>query len=208
MTEYIRLNIAIIPPEKVAIAAIELSKELSKPGKVSFILDGKNFHPHVTCYSPEFPTKNLDKIFGSIEELAHNFKSFSCDFLELQTHDGYIDIEAQLNREFKQLHETIIEKLNPLREGHLREKYTVEENLQSLTEEQRQNIQKYGYPDVMELYRPHMTLTRLEDADEAVMLLKGIKWDIDELKVDTVGAFTMSSYGTCKKLLNEFSLLR
>lgn len=204
--KYVRINVAVKPPKDISDKAIKISKSLSEKSKAYFVLDGKNYYPHLTIYSPEFPKKSLDKILDQIEAITSGTKTFGCRLLDLHTHDGYIDVEAELSSQFKKLHETIIEKLNPLREGHLREKYTVEENLMKLKLAQRENIQAYGYPDAMELYRPHLTLIRLEDPDEAKKLTKEIGWDIYELIVDTIAAFTMSSHGTCTGVIKEFKL--
>jgi 2'-5' RNA ligase len=62
MAEYIRLNIAIIPSREVAEAVIGLSEKLSGSGKPGFVLDGRDFIPHITCYSPEFPSRKKEKI--------------------------------------------------------------------------------------------------------------------------------------------------
>ena len=204
--EFVRVNIAVKPSELVAQQAIELSQKLSDKSKTYFVLDGQNYFPHLTIYSPEFPKNKLDGVLSTIESICATTKSFESPFLDIQSHDGYVDVEVELNDSFQNLHEIIVEKLNPLREGHLREKYTVEANLAELTETQRQNIKKYGYPDVMEIYRPHLTLIRLENSDEALSLAKNIKWNTEKLTVGSVAAFTMSSHGTCSGLIKEFSL--
>lgn len=204
--KFIRINIAVKPLELVAQQAIEISQKLSDKSKAYFVLDGKNYFPHLTIYSPEFPQNRLEDVLGTIENICAGMNSFESSFLDIQSHDSYVDVEVELNDSFQNLHKIIVEKLNPLREGHLREKYTIEANLAELTEIQRQNIKEYGYPDVMEIYRPHLTLIRLENSDEALSLAKNIQWNIEKLTVGNVAAFTMSSHGTCSGLIKEFSL--
>lgn len=204
--EFVRVNIAVKPSEVVAKQAIEISQKLSDKSKAYFVLNGQNYFPHLTVYSPEFPKNKLDGVLGTIESICAITKSFESPFLDIQSHDGYIDVEVELNDSFRNLHNIIVEKLNPLREGHLREKYTVEENLIDLSESQRQNINEYGYPDVMESFRPHLTLIRFEDPGEALSLVKNIKWNTEKLTVGNIATFTMSSHGTCSGLIKEFSL--
>lgn len=214
MSKYIRLNIAIIPPQKVANAAIELSQELSKMGKVSFILDGRNFHPHVTCYSPEFPAKNLDKITARLEALSKEYRAFENQLEGLkQTWEdpGGVEVKLQRSKHIDELHRKIIKELNPLREGRLREKYRHSDYPLKFPEERRELMTrmmiKVGYPRVLDAYNPHISITRFENPKITEKSIEKAEWKINTMRVEKIGIFTMGDHGTCKKLLNEFSLL-
>ncbi|MCH7641024.1 2'-5' RNA ligase family protein [Patescibacteria group bacterium] len=215
MSEYLRLNIAIIPPEEVAIAAIKLSQELSKLGKASFILDGRDFHPHVTCYSPEFPVKNLDKIVARLETLAKEYRAFENKlegFVPTPEDPGTVEVKLKKSKEIDELHRKIIKELNPLREGHLREKYRRPDFPLKFPEDRRELMTKImkevGYPRVLDAYGPHISIIRFENPEIAEEAIEKTEWKINSMRVEKIGIFTMGDYGTCKKLLNEFSLLR
>jgi 2'-5' RNA ligase len=203
---FIRINIAVRPTGEVYEKAIEVSQSLAKKSKAYFVLDGENYFPHLTIYPPEYPKKNLKKVLQLTEEVVGVFKPFASKFAGLNQQEGYIDIEVELVDEFKNLHNALIEKLNPLREGRLRSKYKTEESLSGLSKEARRNILDYGYPDLKGLYRPHLTLVRLEDKNAAEKLASEINWDIEELRVDTVAAFITSTHGTCTEVIEEFKL--
>jgi len=55
--KFIRLNTVLKLPDKVAEKAVALSHEIVKNSKAVFVLDGIQFHPHITVYSPEYPEK-------------------------------------------------------------------------------------------------------------------------------------------------------
>jgi len=215
VSEHLRLNIAIIPPEKVAIAAIELSQELSKLGKASFILDRRNFHPHVTCYSPEFPVKNLGKIAARLEALAKEYRAFENKlegFVPTLVDPGGVEVKLKKLKEIDELHRKIVKELNPLREGHLREEYRRPDYPLNFPEDKRELMTKImkevGYPRVLDAYNPHLSITRFENPEIAEKAIEKTEWKINSMRVEKIGIFTMGDYGTCKKLLNEFSLLR
>ena len=215
MSEYLRLNIAIIPLEEVAIAAIELSQELSKLGKASIILDGRDFHPHVTCYSPEFPTKNFNQIVELLSKLAEETKSFENKldgFVPTPEDTGTVEVKLKKSKEIDELHREIIKELDPLREGHLREKYRRPDFPLKFPEDRRELMTKImkevGYPRVLDAYGPHISIIRFENPEIAEEAIEKTEWKINSMRVEKIGIFTMGDYGTCKKLLNEFSLLR
>ena len=65
--EFVRLNVALNPSKLVAETAIAMSRELGQKFESHFVLDGAQFRPHVTIYSPEFPSENLERIVEAVE---------------------------------------------------------------------------------------------------------------------------------------------
>jgi len=201
---FVRINIAFMPPKEVVDLAMRLSSKISQKADAFFVLDGKNFYPHITIYSPEFPAKNLDWILSDVEDLSKKISSVKFKFSKMAPERGWIGIEAELSEEIKNIHSEIIKSLNPLREDHLREKDLA--NLENLTEEKRNILQKYGHPSVMELYRPHLTLIRLKDEKTAEKIASEIEWPTKEFTIDKIGAYKMGDHGTCTDLIKEFNL--
>lgn len=74
------------------------------------------------------------------------------------------------------------------------------------TPEQKENIKKYGYPDAMSLYFPHLTIIRLKDELLAKKISKDINWNISEFIVNKLAIYEMGEHGTCRKLVKEFLL--
>ena len=203
--EFIRINIAFRPPADIAEAAAKLSAEIAQKEEAHFVIDSQNFYPHMTIYSPEYPAQNLGKVLSALGEILKKFSEVKFIFKKVTTEEGWIGIEFELTDEIKKIHESIVGEMNALREGHLREKYLIQDGSEH-SAEQKENIQKYGLPSLMGLYIPHLTLTRLKDEKIAEKLTQEINWPIPEFKADKLGAFKMGDHGTCIELIQEFKL--
>ncbi len=204
--KFIRLNTAFKPPEDIAKKAIDFSKKLGEEHEAFFVLDGIDFHPHITIYSPEYPEHNLDKVLKDVKEIASNTEKIKFIFQRIKPHQGFIGIHFELSPEIKDIHERIVGKLNPLREEHIRDKYKTDDFKMIFSQEQQECVAKYGYADAMELYDPHTTIIRLKDELLTETVAESLKWDISEFIVDKIVIYTMGKYGTCKELVKEFSL--
>ncbi|MDP2650704.1 MAG: 2'-5' RNA ligase family protein [bacterium] len=201
---FIRLNTAFIPSKEISEKAIELSKVVGNQADTYFILDGIVFYPHITIYPPEYPEGNIAKVLETVERITKSIKPIKCEYAGLDANQGYIGVNFKPSPDVQEAHELIVGGLNVLREGHVRDKYAeyhMEFNL-----EQLQNIEKYGYPGAMDLYNPHLTITRLKDETKAEEILPTIKWDIPEFTLNKIGVYKMGEHGTCRELIKEFSL--
>ena len=115
-------NVVIYPPQEISKKAIGVSKKLKKKGGL-FVLDGKNYFPHLTIYMTEFPIKNVSKIRKILRNVAAKTKPFRATSLKYrQSADGYIDVDFKKSREIKGLQKKTIALLDPLRECLLRSK--------------------------------------------------------------------------------------
>ena len=204
--KFVRLNTAFKLPEDIAEKAISLSSETSKNNEAFFVLDGIQFHPHITIYSPEYPEKNLDKVLEKVAEIASKTEKVKLTLKGISSYQGSISIKFDYTKEIKKIHEGIISELNSLREGHIREKYTADDYKMKFTKEQQENIKKYGYPYSMGLYFPHLTIIRLKDEQLAKAVLEEIRWDILEFTIEKVAIYEMGEHGTCRELVKKFNL--
>ncbi|UCD04566.1 MAG: 2'-5' RNA ligase family protein [Candidatus Woesearchaeota archaeon] len=205
--DYIRLNVAFKPPEEVIEKAINLSQEVSKNKEVFFILDGIQFHPHITIYSPKFPKSNLNKVLEIVEEIAKNTSRVEFQVKNIRVYKRFISVNFNYSLDVKSLHEEIVAKLNPLREGCIRKEYEEGSDYHmKFSSEQKENIKKYGYPESMNLYKPHLTIIRLKEESLAGEVVKSIKWDIPQFIVDKIAVYEMGEHGTCRALVKEFNL--
>lgn len=205
--KFIRLNTAFKPPKYIAEKAIVLSREISKENGVFFVLDAIHFHPHITIYSPEYPKSNIDKILKIIEKITSNTAKLKFQFLKISGEQGFISVKFNYSPEIKSFHEEIVTKLNPLREGRIKGRRKEGSDYQmNFNPEQKENIKKYGYPDAMNLYSPHLTITRLKEESSVEQISKNLNWDISQFTVDEIGVYKMGEHGTCQELVKEFNL--
>jgi hypothetical protein len=206
-SEYIRLNIALISPININQQAIKISRDIGSRFATSFILDNEIYHPHLTVYSPEFPSKNVDKIFAAIQFVIEKHQPLTCQPIKINSHYGFIDVEIELSKQIRDFHEEIVKTLNPLRENYLKDKYSqLDNNNHSYSPELVKNIKEYGHPRVLKTYRPHLTLTHLPDEQQALKVAKSLDWDMYPFIIGQVGVFTMGTLGTCRELLKKFGL--
>lgn len=129
-----RFNIALIPDKEAFEYAVKASNILSKLEKYHYILDGENFFPHITLYSPEFPYRNLDKIIKELRNISKSFEPIEIKFSEVKSIRNYAGVDIQKNISIYSLHEKIVDKLNPLREGILRDKYKNKDVLETYSQ--------------------------------------------------------------------------
>lgn len=203
---FTRVNIAVKPSQDVLEQVIKLSGEISKEAETFFVLDGLSYFPHITIYSPEYPNKNLDQIFNTVKEIVSKTEPFIATFTSFSSHLGYIDIALEKTEIWEELHEVIVQRLNPYRENHIREKYKSSEELNNYSTILQEYIFGYGYSEVLTAFRPHLTITRLKDERKAKEIVKKLNFQIQSFKVTILAAYLMGSHGTCTGLIQEFPL--
>lgn len=115
---------------------------------------------------------------------------------------GYVDPEFAVTNELRGAQEAVIAAVNPIRAG-MRE--SDKAKMKEATGVKLENLQKYGFPSVGELFRPHMTLTRLkENRPDALTSLPDSSTFSGTF--DRIGLFEMGPNGTCARKIAEFPL--
>ncbi|HCU70938.1 MAG TPA: hypothetical protein DIC35_04310 [Candidatus Moranbacteria bacterium] len=203
--EFSRINIAFKIPIEVAQMMAKLSLEISQKEETFFVLDSFHYYPHMTIYSQEYPVSSIERVLENMEKLSKNFSPLRFIATEIETICGYIGMGAKYSPELRSIHETIVKEINSLRKSHLREKYITAIHEQ-IPEEKMKNIQEYGHPDVLNLYKPHITITRLKDEGKTERIISDIQWEIEDFTIDTIGIFKTGEHGTCVGLIEEFKL--
>jgi 2'-5' RNA ligase len=113
--------------------------------------------PHITLYMGLFPGFNEDKIREKFISIREKFSG-----IEIQPNgfcissEGYVFLEIEKTKELIALHEKIVRKLNSLRNGIIRQKYA--ESMTSFSFAEREMIENYGFPWVLGLFNPHITI--------------------------------------------------
>lgn len=193
----ISLDTALRPPPEVIKEAMLSSRQLADVAEAYFVLDGKEFHPHLTLYFAQYPLRNRDKVFEGVADVARLYpEKITCTLQEIEASAGYVIVKFALTSPVQALHEALVERLNPLREGHIFEKHKDDPAWQ-----------EYGYPNIFEKYSLHLTLTRLKDPIKAQELVQKVAWSVTQFEASSIGVFLMGgSHGTCKELLYEYPM--
>ena len=204
MTDSKAYNIAIYPPKEIRREAVSLSNNLARRGGL-FTLDDKNIFPHVSIYMLELPIDNLEKVIFKLATICKGTKSMSAASEGIRENpDGFIDIPYVCSKELSGFQKNVIEQIDPLREGLIREKDKA--RLATVGEAERTNILEYGYRYVGAEYVPHLSVSKLPEYKEDV--LKGAESGYNfSFSINQIGIFELGDHGTCKKIVKLFDLL-
>ena len=204
--DIVRLNVVLQPPPEVVRYAIKLSKELATRGEPYFVLDGATLHPHVTLYQGVYPTHNISSVPNAVRQVAGMFKPLMCTAEKIDCLWGFITVKFPLAPELKQLHEQLVQRLNPMREGHIFAKYLEPEYQTRFNPAQRESVRQYGYPGALHLFNPHLSLIRFKDETLAAEVSRNLKCELKPFTVSELAVYEMGEHGTCTKLVEKFKL--
>jgi len=193
------LNIVINPPKDIIKLAMKTSKKLGG----EFVLDCKDYFPHITLYMSEFPEKNLVKIGKTLKNSLENCKSFKLiDTRKCGGKRGYVYATYMRDKNIASFQKKIVELLNPLRENLIRQKDL--DRLQTYTKAERENVKRYGYRLAGRLYNPHLTLTKFPE--DKIIDIKKIRIPDLSFTVNEIGLYYGEEFGTCNDLIAKFNL--
>lgn len=194
-------DIVILPTDGIAKKAIDLSKQLEQHGTLFTLEDGAYF-PHASLYMTQLRVVDLDKVSSILTDIAASTPQLDLVATRYDHAEGYIDAEYARTEVLDSLQMTVVEAINPIRDG-MREKDKA--RTLTTTGKARENLEKYGYLSIGELFRPHVTLTRFADGQpiDADMLPEPNKFSGRFVKL---GLFEMGNNGTCIRKIAEFSM--
>lgn len=171
LTPGIDLNVILLPDNNTSQKLIGLSERVASKVNVRYKLDRTDRPPHLSLYSALYPLHNLDKVRLAMEELAALANGVEVELNGYSVFSGYLFYDAVRSSRLMELHELVVDTLNPLRDGLISED---QKRLFGLTKDQEAAISKYGYVSVKDTFMPHVTLACLSDfnqTEEAVKVL-------------------------------------
>lgn len=193
-------DIVLRPSSAIKDLAIKTSGELSDYGTLFTLKEGEYF-PHVSLYMVQLNLDTIDNIQNALEKIARSTGPISLTAKDFHQENGYIDIEYERNQIIDDLQNTVLDAINPLRDG-LRKKD--EERIKTSTGVELENLQKYGYRSVGSKFAPHVTLTRFTDpGTKPTIQTAAQKFDGE---FASIAVFEMGDNGTCVRQLFEIPL--
>ena len=198
----ISCDVVILPDPLLASRAISASQELEQFYSYYTLKDGACF-PHASLYMLELKVKDIPRVEELLAGIARVFSPFQ---LEAYCYDhtmGFIDAEYKRIPELDELQKRVVGALNPIRNG-----MRAKDKERMLTAEglALKNFQDYGYKNVGELFRPHISLTRLKETNESAL---GELEDVTNFSGTflRLGLFEMGDNGTCVREIKTFDFL-
>jgi hypothetical protein len=205
--DFLRVNIAIIPTDKVRDKAITLSQQIFSNNTAFFELDGIALHPHITLYAACFPENAIPEILHKVETLLQDVDCFDCIPKSAGGGQGYLGIRFNRIPDIQKLHEKIVNSINPTRIRYMKDEIDDGSIYKAnLPQEEIENIKKYGYGPVLDRYSPHLTISRLKNNAPTEDVIADTTWREFQFTAKTIGVFRMEEHGTCRELLKDITL--
>lgn len=155
-------------PDEVVAKAYDLNRILVEKF-ASVISFEAQIEPHITLFMGLFPENQLENVRSEIDIIASANSPLNLDLFQFRmSQDGYIFWDVMVDQPLMDLHQKIVFSLSPLRNGLIRDKF--QSSLENFHPEERGNIQKFGFPWVMDLFQPHITLGKLADSNLSLTL--------------------------------------
>lgn len=199
-------DIVLLPSAELSQKAIETSKSLEIYSPFFILEDGK-YYPHMSLYMFQLDEGNIPRVEEVLSDIARDSSVVSAQATTYRLGEGfgigYVDPEYEVSDELSSLQDAVIKAVNPIRSG-MREKDIAK--MQDAEGLKLENLQKYGYPAIGKLFRPHITLTRLKEHTPSV--LESLPTDVTTFSglFDKIGLFEMGDNGTCVRKIAEFEL--
>ena len=206
---FTRLNTILIPEENAQNSILKLASRIFDGKEELFHIDNKTYYAHITLYSPEYPTHNVDKVFAAVQAMSNATKPLTLDFNDFHTGGGYLGLDFIKDKPIDRLHKMVLEKLNPLREGRIRDKYADEIKEGKYSPDEVKYIKKFGYHYVLNSYHSHLSLGRFSSEEIAVQVKSGLTKDLvpPQIIFSHIAVSEMGPNGTCTKILKKYQLL-
>jgi len=198
-------DIVLLPEEGLTEKAISASQLLAIHDAL-FTLEIGKFYPHMSLYMFQLNDNDIPKVEAVLSDIAKTFQSIQGKATTYSLGEGsavgYVDPEYEVTDELQSLQSKVIKAINPIRAG-MRESDIAK--MQDATGVKLENLKKYGYPAIGTLFRPHVTLTRLNGyKPEVLSLLPEISMFSGDF--DRIGLFEMGPNGTCIRKIMEYGL--
>ena len=156
-----------------------------------FVINGMDMFPHLSLYLFTTLSKNKQKVLNAAKEIARKLKPFEAEIEKfIATESGLIMAEFKDSKTFRFAHEEVLKTFNPLRENTQRKKYMDLEYVKTLPTKDQTYLEKYGHKCVLDMYRPHLSISHIENPDDQKKVLKeltdnlaGAKTGITALKI-------------------------
>ena len=157
----VKLNVFAMVSADVEDRVLQLSQELQKAGLESFPVKG--YRIHCTLYMTRYPAAQEKAVVGLVASMAASVPAFPVRVPGLRVTKGnWLFVDLEKSPALQALADRVVNHLAPLR--------TPDSFVPDWVEhypEKKENVVKYGSPNVFGQFEPHLTL--LAKTDEALL---------------------------------------
>ncbi len=194
-------NVVLLPEPEIARKAIRASQELAALD-TEFTLGPESPSPHLSLYMFRAEEEKLPAIIEKLQSIAARTESLSFESNQYVQDEGYIDADYQKTNAVRELQQTVVGAINPLRDG-LRPRD--EAKLEHIDAVAQQNLRQFGDWRIDELFRPHITFARFKNRLPIPLEDMGAPTAFNG-RYPKLALFEMGPNGTCVRKIKEFDL--
>ena len=200
-------DVVLLPSVVLADKAFKASSLITQKYDSFFTLEDGKYYPHMSLYMFQLNEVDIPKVEEILTGIAKDTQAVTASATTYSLGTGfgvgYVDPEYEVSEKLSSLQNRVIEAVNPIRAGMRESDVRKMQDAEGLRLE---NLQKYGYPAIGDLFRPHITLTRLKEHNPEVLEL--LPQDVSTFSgvFDRLGLFEMGENGTCIRKIAEFPL--
>ncbi len=129
--------------------------------------------PHLTLFQGRFPSGNVATIEHEVMSLGRKTPPMRLELeasLYLRRPSGNVFWNARSSPEVQALHDRTVERLNPLREGCIQDRYAARLESGSGEDAELALLREFGFPFVGAAFLPHITIAKLQRSDSFASL--------------------------------------
>ena len=166
------------------------AKKISHPIFKDLTSDISELTKKQSCYGfhgtlkPPFSlanTKNESELKAAILELSQSIKKFEISAVSLQLINGFAAVVAKYeNNEIKNLAKRCVQELDSFRRPESL-KVVQKRRSTGLSKNEEFNLQRWGYPYVMDNFQFHLTLTRKLNPEESKNVMEVLASELNEV---------------------------
>lgn len=166
----------------------------------AFVLDRIDRVPHLSLYHFATDGESLPKIIQSLNLLTRSQECFEISAIGYDTTNlPWLGVLYERDEALLKLHQNVLEIVAPFRE---RKNYDQMEEWSDISPERQENLELYGWSEARSLYRPHITITRFQQAvGEAV--IDTLPMPAFSFYGTALALYELGEYGTCHNLIAQ-----
>lgn len=196
------LNVVLFP-DKIASNQAKLYRQrVSNKFETEFVLDSTHI-PHITLYQGYYPDRNISNLLTSLTKLPVWDKNFKLKMEGFSvSRNNFLWWNTVKDKPLKDLHEAVMNASNDLREGNISP--NVFDMMDGLSAEEKDMVKRTGSVLNLDMFNPHITLTRLKKSDDSADVLNYLgNSDIVTFRPEAIYVTKLGQHGTVSEVVDE-----
>ncbi len=203
----LKVGIGLLPNQEVREKLISMSKAINSHYPLSYILNGINFHPHLTLF--QLKSDSLEDILTSAKNLSGKKIQITLDKVNYFS-NSFLFYDCKRIEDLQDLCEKVVEEMDKHR-SKSEKAIGQQQNLTGLTDLEIEYLEKYGYPFVKESFKPHFSIGRILNNPPKIEEIRRILKPIDSLSnyaffSEEAIVYELGVDGSCVNILERFKL--